>query len=149
MICAYNYNIIIIAKFNFVKKQGNRWIDSAIDARFTYKTEHHYLIEKDAKGINIITPIDQSNTGVNQNCTTWRDGLQQFLQIKESLHLNPETLIKKFISSKAFLYMYEKIICGLKGTIGSNRAKELLKNIYNLDFVTVPRYKFREFKEYD
>jgi hypothetical protein len=45
--------------------------------------------------------------------------------------------------------MYEKIICGLKGTIGSNRAKELLKNIYNLDFVTVPRYKFREFKEYD
>jgi preprotein translocase subunit SecA len=58
MICAYNYNIIIIAKFNFVKKQGNRWIDSAIDARFTYKTEHHYLIEKDAKGINIITPID-------------------------------------------------------------------------------------------
>jgi hypothetical protein len=37
-------------KFNFVKKQGNRWIDSAIDARFTYKAEHHYLIEKDAKG---------------------------------------------------------------------------------------------------
>jgi hypothetical protein len=108
---------------DFIEKQADKWIDSAIDAKFIYKNEHHYLITKDTKGISRITPIDYANTGGIQNNTTWGDALQQFLQIKEGLQLTAETLITNFLSNKAYFSRYGNRIYGLTGTLGSDRAK--------------------------
>jgi preprotein translocase subunit SecA len=132
---------------DFIEKQADKWIDSAIDAKFIYKNEDQYLIKKDTKAISRITPIDCPNTGVIQNGTTWGDGLQQFLQIKEGLQLTAETLITNFLSNKAYFSRYGNKIYGLTGTLGSKSAKELLRDIYSIDFITFPRYKYRNFKE--
>jgi preprotein translocase subunit SecA len=120
-------------------------VESAIDAKFIYTNEHHYLIGKDNRGVSRITPIDYSNTGVIQNNTTWGDGLHQFLQIKEGLQTTPETLITNFLSNKAYFSRYENRIFGLTGTLGSKSAKKLLKSIYKVEFITVPRYKYSSF----
>jgi preprotein translocase subunit SecA len=122
-------------------------VESAIDAKFIYRNEHHYLIAKDNRGVSRITPIDYANTGVIQNSTTWGDGLHQFLQIKEGLQTTPETLITNFLSNKAYFSRYENRIFGLTGTLGSTRAKELLRKVYKVEFITVPRYKHRSFVE--
>lgn len=60
-----------------------KWVDSAIEAKYIYKLNHHYLIAKDSRGINRISPINFANNGEVQTNTSWGDGLQQFIQIKE------------------------------------------------------------------
>jgi len=131
----------------FVKNQVDKWVISAIDAKYQYKLNHHYLIVKDNKGVSRVTPVDYANTGIVQNNTTWGDGLQQFLQIKEGLKITPETLITNFLSNKAYFERYNSRIYGLTGTLGSDSAKKFLKDIYKIDFVNIPRYKNRPFIE--
>lgn len=133
--------------YSFIKRQATKWVGSAIDAKFGYKKNHHYLIIKDHKGIERITPIDYSNTGIIQNSTTWSDGLQQFLQIKEGLRITAESLITNFLSNKAYFNRYSNRILGLTGTLGSVESRRLLSKVYSVDFVNIPRYKARPFIE--
>jgi preprotein translocase subunit SecA len=106
----------------YVKNQVEKWAISAIDAKYIYKLNHHYLIVKDYKGISRVTPVDYANTGIVQSNTTWGDGLHQFLQIKEGLKITPETLITNFLSNKAYFERYNSRIYGVSGTLGSNSA---------------------------
>ena len=66
----------------FVLDSIPTWIDHAIRAKIEYRLDHHYMIKPDETRTKRIMPIDFSNTGVIQSCTTWSDGLHQFLQIK-------------------------------------------------------------------
>ena len=132
---------------SYAKRQCSRWVNSAIEAKFVYKLNHHYLIAKDNKGINRIVPIDYSGTGVLQTNTSWSDGLHQFLQIKEGLRLTTETVITNFMSIKALVDRYENRVFGLTGTVGSDIAREQLQRIYKVDFVIIPRFKHEHFQE--
>ena len=131
----------------YAKHQCNRWAQSAFEAKFIYKLNHHYLISKDNKGIDRIVPIDYSGTGVLQANTSWGDGLHQFLQIKEGLQLTTETVMTNFMSFKALIDRYGKRIFGLTGTVGSDVTRKQLGKIYNIDFVIIPRFKHEHFQE--
>jgi preprotein translocase subunit SecA len=61
--------------------------------------------------------------------------------------LTPETLITNFLSNKAYFAKYSNKVYGLSGTLGSKATKGMLKAIYNVDFVIMPRYQNRSFQE--
>ena len=61
--------------------------------------------------------------------------------------MTPETLITNFLSNKAYFAKYSNKVYGLTGTLGSRITKNMLKEVYGVDFVTIPRYKNRQFQE--
>ena len=61
--------------------------------------------------------------------------------------MTPETLITNFLSNKAYFAKYSNKVYGLTGTLGSETTKNMLKEVYGVDFVTIPRYKNRQFQE--
>ncbi len=131
----------------YAQKQIPKWVAHAIEAKFVYKNGHQYLITKNSLGIDCITPIDYTNTGIVQTNTTWGDGLHQFLQIKEGLKVTSETLITNFLSNKAYFEKYNNKVVGLTGTLGSEPAKKLLGEVYQMNHMTIPKYKPSQFIE--
>ncbi|CAF1318157.1 unnamed protein product, partial [Rotaria sp. Silwood1] len=132
----------------FVKQQLNKWILSAWQAKFAYHENIDYLITNGKDGVQSIVPIDYRNTGIVQMNTSWPDGLHQFLQIKHNLRISAESLTTNFLSNVAFFSRYGKNLFGLTGTLGSKEAKDLIRYIYNVDFVIIPPYKYTQFIAY-
>ncbi|CAF4682082.1 unnamed protein product [Rotaria sp. Silwood1] len=132
----------------FVKQQLNKWILSAWQAKFAYHENIDYLITNGKDGVQSIVPIDYRNTGIVQMNTSWPDGLHQFLQIKHKLRISAESLTTNFLSNVAFFSRYGKNLFGLTGTLGSKEAKDLIRYIYNVDFVIIPPYKYTQFIAY-
>lgn len=142
------FNIVIPNHLeNFVKKQSDKWIQNAISANFHYKLGREYTIRQDFYGILSIVPVDFANTGVVQVGTSWGDGLHQFLQIKHGLEITSESLVVNFISNMAFISRYGSHVYGLTGTLGSLEARNLLSEIYQIDFVYIPTYRNKQFSE--
>lgn len=130
----------------FVDIQYPKWIESAILAYKGYEEKHHYTIELNHLGQQVITPVDHANTGVLQNGTTWNNGLQQFLQLKHGLHVSPEGLTTNFLSNVALMDRYKNIY-GMTGTLGSERSQALLSHTYSIDFIKIPTFKEKRFIE--
>ena len=122
----------------FVKAQLPRWIKNAVQARFIYTKGQHYDVAEDK-----IVPVDYDNTGVLQHDMVWSDGLTQFLQIKEGLPLEPESFSTNSLSAVGYFKRYGNNLCGLTGTLGNNSTRSFLSDIYNVDRVVVPPYKYR------
>jgi hypothetical protein len=132
----------------FADKQLEKWISNAWHAKYSYNENVDYLISDSSKGFKSIVPIDYQNTGIIQTNTTWSDGLHQFLQLKHKLRVTAENLTTNFLSNVGYFSRYGKKLFGLTGTLGSQHAKNLIKHIYDVDFVLIPPYKFTQFKSF-
>jgi preprotein translocase subunit SecA len=125
----------------FVSKQTPKWINNAIVA-FNYQENTNYVVQN-----GVIKPVDYHSTGIVQDSTNWSDGLHQFLQIKHNLKMTSETFTTNFLSNMGFFKRYGNNLYGLTGTLGSDKAKEVLSNVYNVDHVSVPSLRQKQYLE--
>ncbi|CAF4321397.1 unnamed protein product [Didymodactylos carnosus] len=124
----------------FYETQKPKWIHNAIEA-LNYQENIHYVVQEGE-----IKPVDYYSTGIVQSSTNWSDGLHQFLQIKHNLKMTSETFTTNFLSNIGFINNYKNIY-GLTGTLGSEKAKRVLKDVYNVDLVNVPQLRQKQYLE--
>ncbi|CAF4844118.1 unnamed protein product, partial [Rotaria sp. Silwood1] len=124
----------------FYETQKLKWIHNAIEA-LNYQENIHYIVQEGQ-----IKPVDYYSTGIVQSSTNWSDGLHQFLQIKHNLKMTSETFTTNFLSNIGFINNYKNIY-GLTGTLGSEKAKKVLKDVYNVDLVNVPQLRQKQYLE--
>jgi preprotein translocase subunit SecA len=138
-----------------LRTQLVKWIDSAITARYKLKAKEHYIVEN-----NKILPVDAENTGIVQTNMNWSDGVHQFLQLKHGAKITAETITTNFISNVAFFKRYIKThtnsegnvsktnrIYGLTGTLGNKDTRDLLSEVYEVDCVTIPPFKNKQYNK--
>lgn len=123
-----------------------KWIESAINAKYFFNINEQYIIGKDKNGALCIQPVDHVNTGVTMTNTVWQYGLHQFLQLKHNLRLTNENMTSCFISNMGYIKMYDHI-SGLSGTLGSNSEREFLSFCYSVETAKIPTYRPKRFKQ--
>lgn len=133
----------------FVEDHLEHWIKSAMIA-MKMENGRDYVVDVDRTQASSdrcpnITILDR-DTGTDLVSSQWDEGLHQFLQLKHGCKLSLISLKNVFISNVSFLKLYKKLH-GLTGTLGSKRERELLKEIYDVDFVTIPTAKAKQFTE--
>ena len=114
----------------FVDQQLDTWIDSAITAFHHYKEDTSYIVED-----GVIKPVDFTSTGIVQDSTNWSDGLHQFLQLKHNLALTMESMTTNFMSNIGYFQRNKSKLFGLTGTLGSQKARKTLSELYDVDYV--------------
>uniref|UniRef100_A0A182PM01 Uncharacterized protein n=1 Tax=Anopheles epiroticus TaxID=199890 RepID=A0A182PM01_9DIPT len=135
----------------FVERHLDGWISSAFTALYMV-TGQQYVVDVDRSGssadrhANVI--ILDNDTGTDQANSQWDEALHQFLQLKHGCKLSIQSLKAVFISNVSFFKKY-KSLYGLTGTLGSKIERDLLKQIHQVDFVTIPTAKSKQFEEYD
>jgi superfamily II DNA/RNA helicase len=141
---------VIVPRFlhDFVGNQSKNWASSALLA-LKMKENVDYVITLDENNEKIIAPVDYSSTGIVQKSTSWGNGLHQFLQIKHRLRITPESLTTSFISNMSYFKLYGNNICGISGTLGGNKEKQLLEKVYKIDTAIIPTFKPKIFKRYE
>jgi preprotein translocase subunit SecA len=125
----------------FVEKQTPKWVNNAIVA-FHYQENINYVVQN-----GVIKPVDYHSTGIVQSSTNWSDGLHQFLQIKHKLTITSETFTTNFLSNVGYFKRYGTHLYGLTGTLGSVKAKEVLSDVYNVDLISVPSLRQKQYLE--
>uniref|UniRef100_A0A1I8Q4P3 Uncharacterized protein n=1 Tax=Stomoxys calcitrans TaxID=35570 RepID=A0A1I8Q4P3_STOCA len=133
----------------FIEHHLDSWIENAKIA-FRMKEGIDYVVDVDRTGTSAdrnpnITIID-TDTGADLNNSQWDNALHQFLQLKHGCKLSLQSLKAVFVSSVSYFKLY-KTLYGLTGTLGSPREKDLLQDLYNVDFVTIPTSKSKQFTE--
>lgn len=124
----------------FYETQKLKWIHNAIEA-LNYQENIHYVVQEGQ-----IKPVDYYSTGIVQSSTNWSDGLHQFLQIKHNLKMTSETFTTNFLSNIGFINNYKNVY-GLTGTLGSTKAKNVLKDVYKVDLVNIPQLRQKQYLE--
>jgi len=133
----------------FVEDHLEEWIESAINA-MNLNVNIDYVIDVDRsndspfRDPNVI--IVDRDTGTDMTNSHWDQGLHQFLQLKHGCRLSPLSFKAVFISNVKYLKQYNKLY-GLTGTLGPKSDRDLLKETYNVDFVTIPTAKPKAFSE--
>ena len=129
----------------FALDQVDNWVQSLIKS-LRMKLNNEYLIIE-----NDIVPVDQDNTGVIQKSVMLSFGLHQFLQMKHNLPVTPISITTNYLSNLGFFKRYNRNgknnILGMTGTLGSQKERNLLGNIYKLDFDYIPPNSPRILKE--
>ncbi|CAF1351524.1 unnamed protein product [Rotaria sordida] len=123
----------------FIDTQMWKWIDNALTA-LTYQENVHYVVHQ-----GLIKPVDYASTGIVQNSSHWSDGLHQFLQLKHNLKMTSETFTTNFLSNKGFFIKYGSNLFGLTGTLGSEKAKQVLVDIYNVHLGIIPSLRQKQY----
>ncbi|XP_076226110.1 uncharacterized protein LOC116426667 isoform X1 [Nomia melanderi] len=134
---------------SFVEKHLESWINNAITA-FFMNAGQDYVVDVDRTGTSPdrnpnITILDR-DTGTDQTNSQWDEALHQFLQLKHGCKLSLQSLKAVFTSNISFFKLYSNLY-GLTGTLGSKRERDLLRKIHNVDFVTIPTAKPKQFQE--
>ncbi|XP_011136337.1 uncharacterized protein LOC105181333 isoform X1 [Harpegnathos saltator] len=135
----------------FVALHLDTWINSAKSALFMQERQD-YIVDIDRKDSRPdlkanITIIDR-DTGTDELNSQWDEALHQFLQLNHGCRLSTQSLKAVFESNVCYLKLYNNLY-GLTATLDSQRERDLLREIYQVDFVTVPTTKMRKFKEYN
>ncbi|WP_264336629.1 DEAD/DEAH box helicase [Wolbachia endosymbiont (group B) of Chorthippus brunneus] len=133
----------------FIEQHLESWINNAITA-FFMKAGEDYVVDVDKTGSSPdrnpnITILDR-DTGTDQANSQWDEALHQFLQLKHGCKLSLQSLKAVFISNVSFFKLYRNLY-GLTGTLGSQRERDLLQEIHEVDFVTIPTAKSKQFRE--
>ncbi len=113
--------------------QGNRRsleiVNQALTAKELYLRDQHYVIDKGK-----VVIVDEF-TGRLMPDRTWRDGLHQAVEAKETLKVNPPKDTYARISFQRFFRMYRKL-SGMTGT--ADEAAAEFWQIYHLPVVKIP-----------
>ncbi|CAF3257247.1 unnamed protein product [Rotaria sp. Silwood2] len=132
-------NIKVPTNFSdFVHSQIPKWIENAITA-LTYQENVHYIVHD-----GLIKPVDYYSTGIVQSSSNWSDGLHQFLQIKHELKMTSETFTTNFLSNRGYFVRYGRKLFGLTGTLSSDKDKQVLADVYKVDFVIIPSQRQKQ-----
>ncbi|CAF3422734.1 unnamed protein product, partial [Rotaria sp. Silwood2] len=84
-----------------------------------YQENVHYIVHD-----GLIKPVDYYSTGIVHSSSNWSDGLHQFLQLKHNLKMTSETFTTNFLSNIGYFKKYGSNLCGLTGTLGSEKARQ-------------------------
>lgn len=125
----------------FFSRQHAKWVANSIEA-LNYQENVQYVVHNGQ-----IKPVDYISTGIVQGATNWSDGLHQFLQLKHNLKMTSETLTTNFLSNIAFINSYHRVF-GLTGTLGSKKAREVLRSVYKVDTVNIPQLRQKQYVEF-
>ncbi|MGL4768948.1 MAG: preprotein translocase subunit SecA [Mycoplasmoidaceae bacterium] len=107
-------------------------IHNSLTANFVFKNGQEYIVQD-----NEINLID-SFTGRILKGHSYNAGLQQAIQAKENVEIEPENRTLATITYQSFFRMYKKL-SALSGTAYTEK-EEFLK-IYNLDVIQIPTNK--------
>ncbi|WP_419241541.1 hypothetical protein [Cardinium endosymbiont of Nabis limbatus] len=121
----------------FSRIQLPSWIKNCLSALFDYEIKKHYIVSGD----NRIVPVQYNETGILQHNLVWSNGLCQFLQMKERLSVDPESISTNYFSNIGFFKRYGNSIYGLTGTLGESATRSFLEELYGVDFVVIPPYQ--------
>lgn len=136
-----NEQLFIPAGFSeFLENQKPKWIENAMEA-LKYQENVHYVVQDGE-----IRPVDYFSTGIVQNATSWSDGLHQFLQLKHNVKMTCETLTTNFLSNLGFMKKYS-LLYGLTGTLGSAKARDVLRDVYNVELINIPQRRQKQYLE--
>jgi preprotein translocase subunit SecA len=126
-------------------RRAEELVNQALTAREFYVKGKQYVI---AKGMGKMRPGEDPNqdkivivdefTGRLMPDRTWRDGLHQALEAKESIIVNPPKDTYARVSFQRFFRMYQRL-CGMTGT--AQEARRELWQIYKLPIVPIPTNK--------
>ncbi|MDU8351365.1 preprotein translocase subunit SecA [Pseudomonas syringae pv. actinidiae] len=105
---------------------------TAIKAKYLYERDVSYIVRNGK-----IEIIDE-NTGRIAEGRRWSDGLHQFVEAKEGVQINPETVVMGSITLQNYFKLYDKI-SGMTGTADTEASE--LHNVYKLDVVVIPTNK--------
>lgn len=130
----------------FVNSQLETWVESAISAKYQFIMGKNYIVSQDAYGVDVIAPVDYSNTGVIKNNLIWSNGIHQFLQLKHNLELKSESIFTSFISNVGYVKKYNKLF-GMTGTLGNEDTRGFLKSVYGVELMNIPTFREKRFKE--
>jgi hypothetical protein len=130
----------------FVNRRLKTWIKNALLARDISENDFFIIDKKNDEEQNEqnVIPVDK-DTGVEQLQTQWSEGLHQFLELKFSHKLTPESLKAVFMSNLTYFNRYRNKIYGLTGTIGTRAERDLLAKTYEVDFFNLPLFKDRNY----
>lgn len=111
------------------KRRREELIGQALQARFLYVRDEHYLV-RDGQ----VMIIDR-NTGRVMPDRSWEMGLHQMVESKEGLELSGQRKTLARISYQKFYGRYLRL-CGMTGTAEEVRGE--LRDFYDLDSITIP-----------
>jgi hypothetical protein len=126
----------------FTQYRISFWVDSALRSIF-YTHDREYNACKLQK---TITPIDYANTGEWEKDVQWEDALHQFLQMKNGMGVQTETLTKSFMSNYTLINKYDAFY-GLSGTMGEKDEAETFEELYGVRSRKIPKFKTCDYKE--
>ena len=123
--------------------KSEKWVNNLISSLSQRKN-----VEYTINNGNIV-PVDVGDTGVIQNEKIFEGGLQQFLQIDNNLSVSPisSNSTSTTLSHYGFFQKYrikeekndkENNIYGTTSVIGAKKSRELLEQIYGIDFDYLP-----------
>jgi preprotein translocase subunit SecA len=134
----------------FIKRRLPTWVRSAFHVKDMTPNDTYIItsdtLDKSSDADVRITVMDK-DTGVEQSSTRWSNGVHQFLQLKHTRRLAPESLKAVFISNLSFFKRYKQNIMGLTGSLGSAVEQNLLNQVYNLRFFKLPRFYQELFRQ--
>ena len=110
---------------------------NALKANYIFSNGKEYIVRANSKGEEEIVLVDQF-TGRIMEGRSYSAGLQQALQAKEYLSIQPENLTVATITYQSLFRLYANL-SGVSGT-AATESEELL-NIYNMVVVRIPTNK--------
>ncbi len=130
-------------------EQLKRWMGAAHFALHSLQENRQYLVkrmrqkkeEKEKKDKEIVI-VDWSNTGRLKEQSRWQSGIHEFLEIKHKISVKEENLTACSLSHPTYFNAYQTI-CGLTGTIGSERERKEVEQTYLIDSFAVPSHRER------
>ena len=110
----------------------SKYVENALRAKFLLKSDVHYVVREDQVMI-----VDQ-NTGRIHRERTWRAGLHQAVEVRESLEPSPEKETQGRVTRQRYCRLYSNI-SGLTGT--ARGSEDELRDFYNLAVVQIPTHR--------
>ena len=112
-------------------------ISNALRANFLFSNGNEYIVKKNKDGDDVIALVDHF-TGRIMEGRSYNAGLQQAIQAKEMVEIEPENLTVATITYQSLFRQYTRL-AGVSGT-AATEAEEML-NIYNMVVVKIPTNK--------
>ena len=123
---------------NFALDQIKEWVNSLIKS-LSQRNNVEYIIKN-----NEIIPVDFGDTGTIQKDKLLEGGLQQFLELQNDISVTPisTNTTSNSLSHYGFFQKYRKdngnFIFGTTDAVGSIKSRELLEELYGIDFDYIP-----------